>query len=157
MTKYFVQDGDNYVAVDDTLHTQSDVDRIVKERAERIARQQFPDYDQLKETATKVETIKTEYEEKLTAASTAKTELEKQLGKAQLETERVKAIHEFKLSDEASEFVTGDSAEEIRKRAEKLSKVTTGGSLPIDKSGKPEDKPSNSKKIATQLFGKSDD
>ncbi len=60
-------------------------------------------------------------------------------------TEKVKIIHEFKLSDKLSEFVTGDSVEDMRKRAETLSKHLPGDRIPIDKDGKPVEKASDSK------------
>lgn len=157
MAKYFTKDGDNYVEVSDPLLPQADVDSIVETRLER-ERKKYADYDTLKEKAAKVDAITSEFEGKLKSKDEEKSELEKQLGKAQLETEKVKAIHEFKLSDEAAEFVTGETADEIRQRAEKLSKISPGSGVKIDKKPKPEDKPSDSKQIAGKLFGsKSDD
>lgn len=159
MAKYFTKEGDDYVEVEETLHTQDDLDRVVKDRAERIARSNFSDYDDLKEKAGKVDTIKTEYEDKIKAISTEKSDLEKQLGSAKLETERVKVINEFGISDDIAEFVTGETADEMRERAEKLSKGIKGGTIKIDKKGKPKGKDTDSKSIARELFGgnKSDD
>lgn len=158
MTKYFTKDGDEYKEVSDTLWTQDEIDAtIIPKRLER-ERKKFADYDDLKEKAGKVDTVKQEYENKLKAEAEAKTELEKQLGKAQLETEKVKVIHEFKLSDELAEFVTGDDADELRQRAEKLSKGVSGGTIVIDKDKKPTDDKNDSKALAGKLFGsKSDD
>lgn len=158
MAEYFTKDGDEFKKVEDTLFTQSEIDTtIIPKRLER-ERNKFADYDTLKEKAGKVDTVKQEYEDKLKAAGTEKSELEKQLGKAQLETEKVKVVHEFKLSDELAEFVTGDTADELRQRAEKLSKGVTGGTVKIDKKGKPDEKASDSKTLAGKLFGgKSDD
>lgn len=156
MAKYFTKDGDNYVEVSDPLLPQADVDSIVEKRLER-ERGKFADYDTLKEQAGKVETIKTEYEDKLKAEAQAKSELEKQLGTAKLETEKVKIIHEFGLADELHEFVVGDSADVMRERAEKLSKGIKGGTIPIQKDPKPNEKPSDSKALAGKLFGKRSD
>lgn len=152
-TEYFTKDGDNYVKVEDALHTQEHVDQIVKERAERIARKEFGDYDELKEKAAKVDNIAKEYEGKIKAAEEGKTELEKQLGAAKLETDKVKIVHEYKLSDDLAEFVTGETADEMRERAEKLSKGLPGGKVTIDKNSKPEGKTSDTKKLAQGLFG----
>lgn len=159
MTKYFTKDGDKYVEVEDELLTTEQVNSVVKERGERIARQKFSDYDELKEKAGQVDTLTKEYEGKLKTASTEKSELEKKLEKANLETGKVKLIHEFKLSDELHEFVTGDTEDEMRQRAEKLAKGIKGGSIKIDKDKKPESKQTDSKAIAGKLFGgkKSDD
>ncbi len=157
MAEYFTKDGDDFKKVEGSLLTQTDVDSVIEKRLER-ERSKFADYDTLKETAGKVENIKSDYEEKLKSAGTKTTELEKQLGSAKLETVKVKAINEYKLSDEAAEFVTGDTEDEIRQRAEKLSKVTSGGKVTFAKEGKPDEKTSDSKKLASKLFGnKSDD
>lgn len=158
MAEYFKKDGDDYVKVEDTLLTQADVDGVVEKRLER-ERSKFKDYDQLKETASKVESIKSEYETKLKEAGDKHTDLEKQLGAAKLETDKVKIVSEFKLSDELAEFVTGNTADEMRERAEKLSKAGAGGKIVIDKNDKPKGKETDSKKIAKSLFGgsKSDD
>jgi hypothetical protein len=152
MTDYFYKDGDDYKKVDDTLHTQTDVDKVVESRLER-ERKKFADYDTLKETAGKVSTIKSEYEDKLKEKDTAIGTLSGEVQTAKLETDKVKIIHEFKLSDELSEFVTGDNADEMRARAEKLSKGLPGGKVVIKKDGKPESKDTDSKNIAKSLFG----
>ena len=99
MAEYFTKDGDEFKKVDDNLLTQADVDKVVESRLER-QKKQYADYDDLKEKAGKVDTIAKEFEDKLTAVGTEKSELEKQLGSAKLETEKVKVIHEFKLSDD---------------------------------------------------------
>jgi hypothetical protein len=156
MTKYFTKDGDDYVPVEGTLLAQTDVDSVVESRLER-ERKKFADYDSLKEQAGKVESIKSEYEEKLKSKDTEKSELEKQLGSTKLEVVKVKTLREFKLSDDAAEFITGDTEEDIRKKAEKLSKLPSGSTLKIDKQEKPEEKPNSSRSLAGKLFGKSDD
>lgn len=159
MAEYFYKDGDEYKKVEDNLLTQADVDKVVESRLER-QKKQYADYDTLKETAGKVETIKSEYETKLKEKDTAISSLTGDLTKAKLETDKVKIVSEFKLSDELAEFVTGETADEMRERAEKLSKGigTSGGKVVIKKEGKPGEKDTSSKKIAKSLFGgKSDD
>lgn len=157
MAEYFYKDGDEFKKVDDNLLTQADVDKFVETRLERQKRQ-FADYDDLKEKAGKVDSVAKEYEDKLETIGTEKSELEKQLGSAKLEVEKVKIIHEFKLSNDLEEFVTGETPDEMRERAEKLSKGIPGGKVIIKKDGKPEDKQTDSKKIAKSLFrSKSDD
>ena len=65
--------------------TQADVDRIIKDRAERIARQKYPDYDDLKAQAEKW----AEHE------AAQQSELEKAQTRAEkAEAERAKAIEE---------------------------------------------------------------
>jgi Domain of unknown function (DUF4355) len=157
MAEYFTKDGDAYKPVDENLLTQTDVDKVVESRLER-QKKQFADYDDLKDKASKVDTISKDFEDKLKAKNTSIESLTKELGGAKLETEKVKIVSEFKLSDELAEFVTGDTADDMRKRAEKLAKGVTGGTVVIDKKPKPEDKKSDTKKVAASLFGrKSDD
>lgn len=159
MAEYFKKDGDDYVKVEDTLLTQADVDSVVEKRLER-ERSKFKDYDELKEKAGKVDTVTAEFTDKLKAKDTEIETVKGELGKAKLETDKVKIIHEFKLSDDLHEFVTGDTADEMRERAEKLAKGMSGGKIVIDKKPKPDEKTSDSKKIAKTLFSgskKSDD
>lgn len=156
MAKYFTKEGDDYKEVE--AFSQEEVNDIVGKRVER-EREKFADYDDVKEKAGKLDSTKSEYEDKLKKSGEKVTELEGQLGKAKLETEKVKIVHEFKLSDDLAEFVTGDDADAMRKRAEKLAKGVKTGKVPIKKQEKPGDsKKTDSKEIAGKLFGsKSDD
>ena len=155
MAKLYQKEGDDYKEVDAFL--QPEVDEIVKTRLDR-ERGKFADYDDLKEKAGKVDTINSEWETKLNAANEEKTELEKKLGAAQLETEKVKIMHEFKLPDDMAEFVTGDNADAMRTKAEKLAKGVKPGSVDLDKKPKPGDeKQTDSKTMAGKLFGKKSD
>lgn len=70
-----------------------------------------------------------------------------------METEKVKIIHEFELPDDAAEFLTGETADEIRERAEKLSKLPGSGKVVIKKDPKPGEKATDSVNIAKKLFG----
>lgn len=154
MAEYFYKDGDEYKKVDDALHTQADVDKVVESRLER-ERKKFADYDTLKETAGKVDSIKSEYETKLGEKDTAIGELQSKLKSASLETDKVKIVSEFKLSDKLAKFVTGETADEMRERAQELVDGigTSGGKVVIKKDGKPGETATDSKKIAKSLFG----
>jgi hypothetical protein len=156
MAEYFIKDGDDYKKVDENLLSQTQVDDVIEKRLER-ERGKYADYDTLKEKAVKVDTIAKEFEDKLKTKDTEVSELTKSLGSAKLETEKVKIVHEFKLSDELSEFVTGDTADAMRAKAEKLAKGVTGGKVTVSKSQKPGGKPSDSKELAKGLFGKKSD
>jgi hypothetical protein len=156
VTKLFTKDGDEFKEVDAFL--QPEVDSIVAQRLDR-ERGKFADYDTLKEKANQVDTVKTEYETKLSGLATEKSELEKKLTAATLETEKVKIVHKFKLPEELHEFVTGNDADEMAQRAEKLAKGYKPNKVVIDKNGKPENaNKTDSKTMAGKLFGsKSDD
>jgi hypothetical protein len=159
MTQYFTKDGENFVEVKDPLHTQSEVDQVVTSRLDR-ERGKFADYDDLKAKAGTVDTIKADFETKLKDATGKVDSLTKDLGAAKLETDKVKIINEFKLPDDMHEFVTGDTPDDMRKRAEKLAKSIGGGKVNLDKKPKPgkDGKSSDNKELAGKLFGsKSDD
>ena len=153
MAEYFIKDGDNYTKVTGPLHTQEDLDRVVADRLDR-EKKKYTDYDELK---GKVGTLAQELAEKSTALDSVKSEYEGKLKKATLDTEKVKIIHEFKLSEELADFVTGETPEEMRGRAEKLAKNAKGGGLVINKDEKPTEKDNSSKALAGKLFGKKSD
>jgi len=157
MTEYFTKEGDEFKKVDSFSEEQideiaGDVPWLTKrlERARENERSKFADYDDLKTKATDLES-------KLTAATTEKDDLTKKLAGAQLETEKVKIIGEFKLGDDLAEFVTGENADEMRKRAEKLANGVKPTGVHIDKKDKPDEKKSDAKRIAGELFGRKKD
>lgn len=157
MTEYFTKEGDDFKKVESFSEEQideiaGDVPWLTKrlERARENERSKFADYDDLK---TKV----TDFETKLTAATTEKDDLVKQLTGAKLEVDKVKIINEFKLGDDLAEFVTGENADEMRKRAEKLANGVKPSGVHIDKKDKPEEKKSDAKRIAGELFGRKKD
>lgn len=156
MAKLYQKEGDDYKEVDAFL--QPEVDEIVGDRLKR-ERAKFGDYDVLKEKAAKVDTIQAETKTQLEAAGKEKSELEKKLAEANLNTEKVKIVHEFKLPEDLAEFVTGDSADDMRTKAEKLAKGVKPGSVDLDKKPKPgeSEKTGDSKAVAGKLFGRKAD
>lgn len=156
MADYFIKEGDDYKKVEQ--FTQENIDEItgdtnwLKNRLER-ERSKFSDYDDLKAKAAKVDTIESDFTTKLTEANTKIEDLTKTVGTKDLEIEKVKVIHEFNLEDDLAEFVSGDTPEEMRKRAEKLANGRTKG-VHIDKKDKPEEKKTDAKRIAGDLFGR---
>lgn len=154
MAEYFTKEGDEFKKIDSFSEEQideiaGDVPWLTKrlERARENERSKFADYDDLK---TKV----TDFETKLTAATTEKDDLVKKLTGAQLEVDKVKIINEFGLKDDMAEFVTGENADEMRKRAEKLANGVKPTGVHIDKKDKPDEKKSDNKRIAGELFGR---
>lgn len=155
MTKYFTKDGDDFKEVEDTLFTQSEIDtNILPKRLER-ERSKFADYDTLKEKAGKVDTITSDFESKLAEKDVLVGELTTKVKTAELGTEKVKIASKYKLSDEAQEFLTGDTVEDLEAKAEKLSKLAPGGKVTVTKKGKPvEGEEKGNQKIARNLFGR---
>jgi len=157
MTKYFTKEGDEYKEVDHDLYTPEAMTDTINKRLERQRRNDFGDYDTLKEKASKVDSIASEFETKLQEKDVAIGDLTGKLKAAELTTEKVKIVSKYKLSDDAAEFLTGETAEELEAKAEKLAKLAPGSKVTITKQGKPgegDDSKNDSHKIAGNLFGR---
>lgn len=154
MAEYFTKEGDEFKKVDSFSEEQ--IDEIAGdvpwlttrlERARESERKKFEGFDEIKTKATELET-------KLTEANTKIEDLTKTVGAKDLEVKKVKVVSEFKLSDDLAEFVTGDTEEEMRKRAEKLANGVKPSGVHIDKKDKPEKKTTDTARIAGELFGR---
>ena len=155
MTKYFTKDGDDFKEVEDTLFTQEEFETNIGPRLKR-EREKFKDYDDLKEKVGTIDTLKSEYESKLAEKDVLVGELTTKVKTAELGTEKVKIASKYKLSDDALEFLDGDSVEALEAKAEKLSKLAPGGKVVVKKTGKPaEGEADGNKSIARNLFGRS--
>lgn len=98
--------------------TQADVNRIVKERAERIAKQLYPDYDDLKAKAGGAATLEQRVEE-----------MEKRTLKAEAAALRAGVAAEFGIStkkgpkgepSDADLFLTGADVDTLTAQAQRL-------------------------------------
>lgn len=98
--------------------TQAEVDRIVKQRAERLAKEQYPDYDELKAKAAGAQTL----EERLGA-------LEQELSTTRAEALRSSIAARFGISTEkgkdgepsdADLFLTGTDESTLTAQAQRL-------------------------------------
>ena len=163
-TRFFIKNGDDYEPVENLTEEQiadfcGDAGwlkgRLERER-EKVTKQ-YADYDDLKAAAEKAEADKTDYDSKIDELQKKLDEANAATQKAALETDRVKIIHEFGLNDEMAEFVTGDTVDEMRGRAEKLAHNITA-KVNVNKSEKPEQTDDNAaKKMAKDLFGEKSD
>lgn len=151
MTQYYKKD-DNGDFVECDL-SQEDINQAVKERVDRVNRK-YADYDELKSTIEKMNAEKRETEDKMNGLLTDKANLEDELKAARLETDKVKIMSEFKLGEDMAEFVTGETVEEMRGRAEKLVHNMQTPSIDAKKETKPEPKKSDMAQLADNLFGK---
>lgn len=133
--------------------SQEDINQAVKERVDRVNRK-YADYDELKANLETKDKLLRENEDKINGLLSDKANLEDEVKAAKLETERVKIVSEFKLSDDLADFVTGDTAEEMRGRAEKLAhNMQITPSVDIKKEDKPETNKSDLAKLADSLLG----
>ena len=150
MTQYYKKNEEGeFVEVD---LSQEDINQAVKDRVDRINRK-YSDYDDLKKQIEDYSAKQQETENRINELLTDKANLEDDLKASKLEVEKIRIVNEFKLSDDLAEFVTGDSAEEMRGRAEKLAHNTIAKTAEINKSDKPEPKKSSMQELADNVFG----
>lgn len=150
MTQYYKKNEEGeFVEVD---LSQEDINQGIKDRIDRINRK-YSDYDDLKKQIEDFSAKQQETENRINELLTDKANLEDDLKASKLEVEKVRIINEFKIGDDLAEFVTGDSAEEMRGRAEKLAHNTTAMTADISKVEKPEPKKSDMAQLADNLFG----
>lgn len=150
MTQYYKKD-ENGEFVEADL-SQEDINQAVKERVDRVNRK-YADYDSLKAQIESFSAKQREDEERINSLLTDKANLEDEVKASKLEVEKVRIVNEFKLNDDLAEFVTGNSAEEMRTRAEKLAHSTTTPAVDVTKTEKPEVKQSDLQVLADNLFG----
>lgn len=154
MTKYFTKDGDDFKEVEGTLFTQEEFETNIGPRLKR-EREKFKDYDDLREKVGGIDKLKSDYESKLAEKDVLVGELTTKVKAAELGIEKVKIASKYKLSDDALEFLDGDSVEALEAKAEKLSKLAPGGKVVVKKTGKPaEGEADGNKTIARNLFGR---
>lgn len=149
MTQYYKKD-ENGEFVEADL-SQEDINQGVKERVDRINRK-YADYDDLKKQIETFSAKQKEDEERINGLLSDKANLEDELKAAKLATDKVRIVNEFKLGDDLSEFVTGDTVEEMRARAEKLAH-NASSNIQVTKLEKPAEKKSDLAELADNLFG----
>lgn len=150
MNQYYKKNEDGeFVEVD---LSQEDINQAVKERVDRINRK-YSDYEDNKKQIEELLGKQQESENRINELLTDKANLEDDLKASKLEVEKVRIINEFKIGDDLAEFVTGESAEEMRGRAEKLAHNTIAKTAEISKEEKPAAKKSEFADLADNLFG----
>lgn len=150
MTQFYKKNEDGEFVEADL--SQEDINDAVKARVDRINRK-YSDYDELKANLEAKDKLLRENEDKINGLLSDKANLEDEVKVAKLETEKTKIISEFKLKDDMAEFITGDTVEEMRGRAEKLAhNMQVTPSVDIKKEDKPEPKKSELAQVANKLF-----
>ena len=149
MTQYYKKNEEGEFVEADL--SQEDINQAVKDRVDRINRK-YSDYEDLKKQLEEYSEKQKKDEERINELLTDKANLEDDLKVSKLETEKVRIISEFKIGDDLAEFVTGDTAEEMRGRAEKLAHNTIAKTTEINKSDKPEPQKSSMQELADNVF-----
>lgn len=130
---------------------EEDINEAVKSRIDRINRK-YADYDELKkQLADSAETQKT-LEDQIKTLGEEKEALSKEVATAKLAVDKAKIMREFNIKDELADFIEGSSIDEMRERAEKLSRNMTS-SVELKKADEPEENVSQTVKLARSLFG----
>lgn len=130
---------------------EEDINEAVKSRIDRINRK-YADYDELKkQLADSAETQKT-LEDQIKTLGEEKEALSKEVTTAKLAVDKAKIMREFNIKDELADFIEGSSVDEMRERAEKLSRNTTS-SVELKKADEPEENVSQTVQLARSLFG----
>lgn len=150
MTQYYKKNEDGEFVEADL--SQEDINQAVRERVDRVNRK-YADYDEIKKQNEEFSAKQRDFEDKINGLLTDKANLEDKVKAAELATEKVRIVNEFKLSDDLADFVEGDTVEEMRTRAEKLAHNMTTKAIDINKTDKPEAKKSDLAKLADNLFG----
>lgn len=154
MTQFYKKNEDGEFVEADL--SQEDINDAVKARVDRINRK-YSDYDELKATIENLNAKQREDEDRINGLLTDKANLEDEVKAAKLDTARAKIINEFKLKEDMAEFITGDTEEEMRGRAEKLAhNMQVTPSVDIKKEDKPEPNTSDLAKLANNLLGTSE-
>ena len=149
MTQFYKKNEDGEFVEADL--SQEDINDAVKARVDRINRK-YSDYDELKATIENLNAKQREDEERINGLLTDKANLEDEVKAAKLETDKVKIMSEFKLNEDMAEFVTGNTVEEMRGRAEKLVHNIKTPTIETTKEPKPEPKKSGMQELADNLF-----
>lgn len=150
MTQYYKKN-ENGEFVEADL-SQEDINQAVKERVDRVNRK-YADYDDLKKQIETFSAKQAEDEERINGLLSDKANLEDELKASKLETDKVRIVSEFKLNKDLAEFVTGNTVEEMRERAEKLAHNVKENSVDVVKVKKPEPKQTADATVAESLFG----
>lgn len=152
MTQYYKKD-ENGEFVEAKLD-EEDINEAVKSRIDRI-NHKYADYEDIKkQNADFAEKQKT-LEDQIKNLNDEKESLNKEVSTAKLAVDRIKIMNEFNLNEDLAEFVKGDTVDEMRERAEKLSR-NTSNSVVLEKKDKAEVEESQNVKICRSLFARND-
>lgn len=149
MTQYYKKNDDGEFV--EAELDKEDINEAVMRRIDRI-NAKYADYDELKkQVADSAEKQKT-LEDQIKSLSDEKETISKELATAKLATDKVKIMSEFGIKEELADFIEGASVDEMRERAEKLSR-NTNQSVSLKKADKDEKEESQEVQLARSLFG----
>lgn len=149
MTQYYKKNDDGEFI--EAELDKEDINEAVMRRIDRI-NAKYADYDELKKQVADSAEKQKSLEDQIKTLSEEKDTLSKEVSTAKLAADKVKIMSEFGIKDELADFIDGASVDEMRERAEKLSR-NTNQSVSLKKADKDEEEVSQEVQLARSLFG----
>lgn len=149
MTQYYKKNDDGEFV--EAELDKEDINEAVMRRIDRI-NAKYADYDELKKQVADSAEKQKSLEDQIKTLSEEKDTLSKEVSTAKLAADKVKIMSEFGIKDELADFIDGASVDEMRERAEKLSRNTSQG-VSLKKADKDEEEVSQEVQLARSLFG----
>lgn len=149
MTQYYKKNDDGEFI--EAELDKEDINEAVMRRIDRI-NAKYADYDELKKQVADSAEKQKSLEDQIKTLSEEKDTLSKEVSTAKLAADKVKIMSEFGIKDELADFIDGASVDEMRERAEKLSRNTNQG-VSLKKADKDEEEVSQEVQLARSLFG----
>lgn len=149
MTQYYKKNDDGEFV--EAELDKEDINEAVMRRIDRI-NAKYADYDELKKQVADSAEKQKSLEDQIKTLSEEKDSLSKEVSTAKLAADKVKIMSEFGIKDELADFIDGASVDEMRERAEKLSR-NTNQSVSLKKADKDEEEVSQEVRLARSLFG----
>lgn len=149
MTQYYKKNDDGEFV--EAELDKEDINEAVIRRIDRI-NAKYADYDELKKQVADSAEKQKSLEDQIKTLSEERDTLSKEVSTAKLAADKVKIMSEFGIKDELADFIDGASVDEMRERAEKLSR-NTNQSVSLKKADKDEEEVSQEVQLARSLFG----
>lgn len=149
MTQYYKKNDDGEFV--EAELDKEDINEAVMRRIDRI-NAKYADYDELKKQVADSAEKQKSLEDQIKTLSEERDTLSKEVSTAKLAADKVKIMSEFGIKDELADFIDGASVDEMRERAEKLSR-NTNQSVSLKKADKDEEEVSQEVQLARSLFG----
>lgn len=149
MTQYYKKNDDGEFV--EAELDKEDINEAVMRRIDRI-NAKYADYDELKKQVADSAEKQKSLEDQIKTLSEEKDTLSKEVSTAKLAADKVKIMSEFGIKEELADFIEGASVDEMRERAEKLSR-NTNQSVSLKKADKDEEEVSQEVQLARSLFG----
>lgn len=152
-----------YVQKEDGEFEKASQEQLDKKIADRLRRkdekhaEELKQYEGFKKQAEEMTASVEDFKNQIATLKNEKEKLEQDFKKSENEVIRQKVMKDYKLSDELEDFITGDSEDELRSKAERLAHSVGNSSIKIEKIERPEAEISQSQQIARNLLGKNND